>query len=52
MGTKVKELEHNLHKLQPYKPVDMKGRVRHDTVWARAQARWKPGMKVTVEFDV
>lgn len=52
MGTKVKELNANLHKLQPYKPIDMTGRVRYDTVWERALDRWKPGLKVTVTFDI
>lgn len=51
MGTKAKELNANAHKAQPYKPVDMTGRVRYDTVWARAQKRWTPGTKVKVTFD-
>lgn len=47
---KARELNANLHHLQAWKPEDMTGRVRHDTLWSRAMARWKPGTKVFVEF--
>lgn len=50
MGRKAKELPKAIHHLQAWQPPDMKGRVRHDTLWARAVSRWKPGTKVWVEF--
>lgn len=48
---KARELDANLHRARPYIEPDMAGRVRHDTVWARALAGWKPGLRVTVRFD-
>lgn len=50
MGKKARELPSNIHHLQKWKPEGMTGRVRHDTLWHRALARWKPGTKVWVEF--
>lgn len=47
---KATELDANAHHAQPYVAPDMKGRVRHDTVWQRALDRWKPGTRVTVKF--
>lgn len=48
---KAKELDANAHHAQPYVAPDMRGRVTHAEVWRRAQERWKPGMRVTVEFS-
>ncbi len=48
---KVKELNPNAMRAKQYVPQDMTGRVRHDTVWRRALARWKPGTRVTVRVD-
>lgn len=51
MGKKARELNANLHRMTEYKKQDMTGRVSHSQVWERAMKRWKPGMRVTVEFD-
>lgn len=39
MTTKARELQADPRRAQPYRPPDMAGRVRHDTLWERAKAR-------------
>lgn len=51
MPSKAKELSNNPLHRPAYRAPDMKGRVTHSDVWARALDRWKPGMRVTVTFD-
>lgn len=46
---KAKELNANMRQAQPYVPVNMKGRVRHDVIWQRCLDRWKPGTRSFVE---
>lgn len=45
---KAKELNANARLARPYVAPDMTGRVRHDTIWRRALARWKSGTRVIV----
>ena len=48
---KARELSDNPRTAQPYMKPDMTGRVTHSEVWQRAMKRWKPGMRIVVEFD-
>lgn len=49
MGHKVKELPGSIQHLPTYiEPAP--DRIRYSDIWARAQARWQPGMRVFVEI--
>lgn len=50
MATKARELQSNPRAAQPYARPDMTGRISHSELWQRMQERWKPGMRVWVEF--
>lgn len=47
--TKVKELPSSIQHLPAYVP-PAADRIRYSDIWARAMARWKPGMRVFVEI--
>lgn len=47
---KAKELPSNIAHLPKY-VAPTADRVRHDDLWLRAHARWKPGTKAFVRFD-
>lgn len=47
---KARELSANARAAQPYVKPDMTGRVSHSDLWERARRRWRPGIRVWVEF--